>query len=384
MNERQLLNLLNKFHSDTCTAEELVQLNEWFHQVESDEQHWLLPEDLKVSLTQEMYHEFRQQLQNTNAGKQKMPKKRRINSFTAIAATALLFIGAALYLYLNYQVTENKKLAQTKIHHDVPPGHNGAILTLSDGRKVTLDSANNTQIVNQGNTQIISTNGQLAYKAAGAPSEQTAYNTLSTPRARQYKIVLPDGTKVWLNAESSIRYPVAFNSKTREVSVTGETYFEVAHNAAQPFSVKVKGLTIEDIGTHFNISAYDDETSVKSTLVEGSISITKAATKVVLKPGQQAVTGATTNDIKVNNVNTENITAWTHGFLLMDNNSVREFMNSLSRWYNIDVAYEGKIPEGNFSGMLNSNANLSDILSALEAGGIHTKFDGKKIIVLSH
>ncbi|ANI88978.1 hypothetical protein A9P82_06520 [Arachidicoccus ginsenosidimutans] len=302
------------------------------------------------------------------------------------AAAAVLVIGLGIglkYYFFKNNTDERQSLI---VYKDVPPGHDGAVLTLADGSKVVLDSTSmgRKQVAQQGSVRIVSVNGQLSYNGTNAGVVKPAYNTLATPRARQYKIVLPDGTKVWLNAASSITYPVAFTGNTREVSVTGETYFEVVHDAAKPFRVNVRGQAIEDIGTHFDISAYDDEPVVKSTLLEGAVRVVKGAQSVILQPGQQAIVGNSNANIQVEKVKTDDIVAWTRGFLLMNNNSVREFMNRLSRWYNVDVQFEGNMPEGNFGGMLNSNANLSDILSALDAGGIHTRFDGKTVTVLSH
>jgi len=230
----------------------------------------------------------------------------------------------------------------------------------------------------------------LAYTKDGTPTGSVPgtveYNTLSTPRGGQYRLILPDGTKVWLNAASSIRYPTAFTGKERRIAITGEVYLEVAKDAGHPFIVVTRHSDIAVLGTHFNVMAYDDEPAVNTTLLEGSvkISIPGKQTATVIEPGEQASVGNRGDAIEVKKVNAANVAAWIHGLLSLKDCSVQEFMNQLSRWYDIDIEYAGKVPQQRFGGMINRNVPLSDVLSALDAGGIHTKLEEKKIIVLSY
>jgi ferric-dicitrate binding protein FerR (iron transport regulator) len=209
---------------------------------------------------------------------------------------------------------------------------------------------------------------------------EVVYNTLSTVRGQEspYPLVLSDGTKVWLNAESSITYPIAFNGKERSVKITGEAYFEVVHNTVQPFKVEVKGQTIEDIGTAFNINAYDDEPNMKTTLISGSVKINSST---VLHPGQQAIQSGPA--IRVKDVDTEGAIAWKNGYFLFDYESLESIMRRISRWYNVDVAYEpGQQITTGFLGSMTRYTNVSEVLNALEAAGkVKFKIEGRKITV---
>jgi ferric-dicitrate binding protein FerR (iron transport regulator) len=250
---------------------------------------------------------------------------------------------------------------------------------------VVLDSATGI-IAQQGHIKAVNATGQLTYTADTAAAGTVVYNTLATPKARQYRLTLPDGTKVWLNAASSICYPIAFTGKERRVTITGEVYMEVAKDAGHPFIVTTRHSDITVLGTHFNIMAYEDEPAVNTTLLEGSvkISIPGKQTAAIIKPGEQASVDNGGDAIKVKQVNAKSVAAWINGFLSLKDCSVQEFMNQLSRWYDISIEYAGEAPQQRFGGMINRNTSLSDILSVLDTGGIHTKLEGKKIVVLPY
>ncbi len=301
-----------------------------------------------------------------------------IKRFTSIAAI-LLFVIAALYFYLDTHVP----LRQTvQLMTDVAPGHNGAVLTLADGSKVILDSAGNTMIAKQGSTQIINTNGQLTYKSDKSMAARPIYNTLSTPRGRQYKVLLPDGTQVWLNAASSLVYPTMFTGKERCVTIDGEAYFEVAHNAAMPFIVQHEGMRIKVLGTHFNVNTYRDESMTTVSLLEGRVEINKGKRKTLLAPGQQAQLDE--NNIHVaDNVDMEEVVAWKNGqFQFGEKTDIPTIMRDLSRWYNVDVEYSGPV-SGHIGGSISRNVNASQVLRMLEAtGSVRFKIYEKKILVM--
>ncbi|HEY6082423.1 MAG TPA: FecR domain-containing protein, partial [Chitinophagaceae bacterium] len=269
-----------------------------------------------------------------------------------------------------------------------------AVLTLANGQTIVLDNARTGQLASQGNSRVTKADsGLLVYQSGKLKGESTiqgnqaalAFNTLTIPRGGQYRLILPDGTKVWLNSASSIRYPTAFTGMERRVAITGEVYMEVAKDASHPFIVSTRHSDITVLGTHFNVMAYGNEPAVNTTLLEGSVKVSVPGVKegVTIKPGQQASASNTGKDIKVNEVNATDVAAWIHGLLSLKDCSVQEFMNQLSRWYDVEVEYAGKIPRQRFGGMINRNAPLSDVLAALNAGGIHTRLEGKKIIVLS-
>lgn len=301
----------------------------------------------------------------------------------AVAAAITIVLGAAGYWWLvrdritEVAVTENKPA----VLRDVQPGGNKAILTLGDNSSIVLDSAANGKLAQQGNTVINKTkDGELRYEQSGRKYE-VAYNTLATPRGGQYQLVLPDGSKVWLNAASSIRYPTAFTGSERKVTVTGEVYFEVAHNVTKPFVVSVDETTIEVLGTHFNINSYSEEKSIRTTLLEGKVRVVAKGQSGVLQPGQQAEWKSEGLAI-INDVDIEKTMAWKEGKFLFEHDALPDIMRQISRWYDVDIIYEGTPPANRFSGIISRNRNLSEILSMLAATkNIHFTIEGKKIIV---
>jgi len=269
--------------------------------------------------------------------------------------------------------------------NDFLPGKNTAILTLADGSTIVLDSAKNGALTSQGNTKVIKlNNGQLAYSSSGATNE-VLYNTMSTPRGGQYKLVLSDGSKVWLNAASSIHYPTSFPGNERKVEITGEAYFEVAHDAKKPFKVSVNNMEVQVLGTHFNVNAYRDERTINTTLLEGSVKVTKGSSMSILKPGQQAIIQQAGDDKKItveNNIDVEAVIAWKNGYFSFTNADMTAVMRQISRWYDVDIVYEGKIPDRKFGGEISRNLNASQALKILQASKVHFRIEGKKIIVL--
>ena len=299
-------------------------------------------------------------------------QKKRPLRFIQLAAAAILLGIIATGLY--FWNTSELKTETTYVKNDVAPGSNKAVLTLGDGSRVTLDSG--SQTLRQGTIAIHQQGGQLQYYQQGTVTAVN-YNTLSTPRGGQFQIILPDGTKVWLNAASSLRYPTAFTGGERKVEITGEAYFEVAKNAAMPFRVKISNeATVEVLGTHFNINAYADEAAIRATLLEGKIKVMD----VVLSPGEQA---QITTDINIlRHVDTSAVMAWRYGLFNFEGQNLKEVMRQLSRWYDIEVIYEGTVPDIVFGGKMLRNINLSQLLKVLEDAEVHfTLEEGRKLII---
>jgi ferric-dicitrate binding protein FerR (iron transport regulator) len=271
-------------------------------------------------------------------------------------------------------------LAQ-RYKNDIAPGGNKAMLTLADGSRIVLDEARNDTLGQQGNTSIIKTqNGQVQYHAAGNTATVT-YNTLSTPRGGQYQLTLPDGTRVWLNAASSLHFPTAFTGNHRTVELTGEGYFEVAALPGKPFLVKANGADITVLGTHFNIMAYANEQAMAVTLLEGAVNVGRNGTVKKLLPGQQArITG--NNSIMVSGTDVQEAVAWKNGYFIFDRADITTVMRQLERWYDIEVVYEGAPPEMRFGGGMQRSLPLSGILRLLEKNGVLFKIEGRKITVL--
>ncbi|MGZ8556899.1 MAG: FecR family protein [Chitinophagaceae bacterium] len=301
-----------------------------------------------------------------------------------IAASLIIFMAGAT-IYFSLRGSDQNALAvapEKKAENDVLPGGNKAILTLSDGSAISLDDAENGQVAQQGNAQIANLgNGQVAYKVIEGKKSEVVFNTLTTNRGGQFRLILPDGSEVWLNSASSVKYPTAFIGMQRKVEISGEAYFQIAHNPVKPFIVSVNGMNVNVLGTHFNINAYDDEASVKTTLLEGSVSLKKADVVATLTPGQQAQLGNSGKIKVIDNVDIDQVVAWKNGYFSFNRADLQTVMRQIARWYDVDISYEGKIPERQFGGKIDRNSNASEVLKILRETKVHFRIEGKKIIV---
>lgn len=369
--------LIKKYLQETATPEEKALLESWYiTTAENQEEETREPDYPKIEI------EILQALR-----KEQLELPRKLWPRIAAAASIILCLSIGGYLLLHKQPSQ--RITQSQIH-DIPPGSNKAILTLANGRKIVLTDAKNSKVAEEENTTIIKkNNGEVAYtKNSAAVRAVLAYNTLTTPRGGKFELTLSDGTQVTLNAASSIRYPVNFVGNERRVEITGEAYFEVAHNRAKPFFVSAKGQTVQVLGTHFNINAYDDEPSIKTTLLEGSIKISEPGQSALLKPGQQAQIGITGTIKVIDGVDIEEAIAWKNGMFKFNHADIKTVMRQLSRWYDVDVEYEGKMSEREFSGKLFRNVNASQVLDILSFSKVHFRIENtannksdKKIIV---
>lgn len=309
----------------------------------------------------------------------------RSQLWAKIAVAAVLIMAIGIYWWSG--IRETNKMAMKNIPStliaDLPPGGNKAILTLGDGSNIILDSAGNGNLASQGNTSITkSGKGELVYKSNNKATEAIVYNTVTTPKGGQYHIVLPDGSKVWLNAASSLRFPTAFIGKERRVEITGEVYFEVAHNAKMPFIVKANDTEVAVLGTHFNVMAYADEKVMKTTLLEGSVKVSRSGKSAMLAPGQQArLTNSSENIRVLDDVDTDKEMAWKTGYFQFEDENLESIMRQVSRWYDVDIAYEGSASREHFTGRLPRNANVSKVLKILSLSGVKFRIEGKSIIV---
>jgi len=309
-------------------------------------------------------------------------RKRKLLITIAAAATILIVFSVGLYVYLHRSVTPYTKVIAK---NDVAPGSNKAILTLADGRKINVDDASNGTIARQSGVQIRKTNnGQLVYSInpVGSALEPIQYNTISVPNKGQYQVVLPDGTKVWLNSASSLRYPTRFEGNERLVSLTGEGYFEVAHNKNMPFTVNCQNQSVRVLGTHFNIHSYPDE-AVVTTLLEGSVKVStsgdKNAKEYILKPGQQAVHLNGHISIQAGDV-AESI-AWKDGQFLFHNTDLVTIMRQVQRWYDVQVDFN-TLPDERFNGAMSRNVKLSQLLQMLElTSNLKFKIEERRIML---
>jgi len=307
------------------------------------------------------------------------------------AASVILLLGAASWWVLSHRSAPITPITLAAVAADVRPGGNKAMLTLADGRQIALDSAANGVLAAQQNATVSKlAAGQLAYNNKPVNSAMPViYNVLSTPRAGQFSLTLADGTKVWLNNASTLRYPVAFTGTDRSVELTGEGYFEVAKDVARPFRVVVhKGSadgptsTIEVLGTAFNIMAYGDEPTECTTLLSGSVRFSGADHSALLHVDEQSVLDDKGALHVMPNVNVQEVTAWKNGYFHFDHSSLENTMRQLARWYDIDVHYEGQLPPQQFMGKIQRNLPLSAVLKGLENDQIHFKLQGRELTVM--
>lgn len=376
MDEKQLKELLQKYEAGTCTEEERVLLEAWYVQ-------WK-PESGEVPhhLIEHSVSNVWQRLANRS-----LPRQAKLWPRIAVAASVLLIISIGGYFLFHQQAPLKQAIAR---QHDIAPGSNKALLTLADGSKISLDDARKGELATQSSATITKTgSGQLIYSLVNnaAPSARGGkvadlQNTLSTPIGGQYQLLLPDGTHVWLNATSSITYPVAFSGKERMVSIIGEAYFEVAKNKSMPFKVRLPDQSeVRVLGTHFNINTYADEPVATTTLLEGSVKISNGSDSKILAPGQQATWKS--GSYIIGHANIEEVVAWKNGYFRFNDEKIESIMRKLSRWYSIEVRYEGVPPTGGLNGKVSRFKNFSQVLKALEATQtVHFKVEGRRVTVM--
>lgn len=319
-------------------------------------------------------------------------RKMWLMKWAAVASVLLLLsVGGYFSFYSKnehpIEITKTIDKA-VKRNNEIAPGGNKASLTLADGSTIDLDSAKNGTLARQGNIKIIKgEDGKLLYYVDQQNSTIAGYNTISTPRGGKYEIVLSDGTKVWLNAASSLKFPTSFKGKVRDVTLIGEGYFEVSKNVSMPFHVTVNDMTVEVLGTHFNVNAYNDESSISTTLLEGSVKVKKEGytdletQTFILEPGEQANL-AKNGKLKINrDANIEEAVAWKDDNFEFNNTAIPAIMRQVSRWYDVEVDYKGSMPERRFTGKISRNVNLSQLIDMLQYTGLNMKIENKNIII---
>lgn len=295
------------------------------------------------------------------------------------AAAILVVLGAAGGAYTWMVSGRQPAMVAVQEQHDIMPGGDKAILTLADGSNIELDSMGNAQIAKQGGTAIVkAAGGQISYNATNK-SNQVLYNKISTPRGGQFQITLPDRSQVWLNAMSSLRFPTSFDGDKRTVELTGEAYFEVQKDAGKPFIVKVGEMQIDVLGTSFDVMAYPDEKNIQTTLVDGAVKVMAGEQAFQLAPGQQTQLQKNGKLEVINIVDIEGITAWKNGYFKFNHSDLQSVMRQLSRWYEIDVNFQGPIPDFRFVGELKRKASLSTNLKILSYSQVHFEVDGNTI-----
>ncbi len=381
---KNLLQLIEKYQAGKATPEEKQILHDWYHSFD-DEQAEIHSDDLREEfLEQHLLERLRASV--------KQEKPRGILSLLTRwqVAALLLLVPATIFVILTNKpaAPDAEAVAETKpVQQEIFPGGDRALLILPDGKSIELDSLGNGLVVQEGNTSVEkAANGLLLYRASqeGSGSDNTVeYHTISTPRGGQYKVTLSDGTKVWLNAASTLRFPVKFTGAERHVEVTGETYFEVAHNPQLPFIVHAPGTDVQVLGTHFNLNAYNDEEDIRTTLIKGSVKVkaTSVNQSGQLSPGQQS---RITPDGKLrihDNADLEEAIAWINGRFQFRSAGLKTILRQIARWYDVDVEYRGNV-DMRFSGQLARSEQVYNVLEKLKlTGEVNFAIEGRKIIV---
>lgn len=308
-----------------------------------------------------------------------------------------MFVAKAIVSKPSVEIPEKVKpvnptvISELLIVNDIEAGDDKAILTLGDGTRIILDDAQNGLLANQGGNSILKTaEGELIYSfsnesgnhAIEGTTENIIFNTIETPKGGKFQVVLPDGSKVWLNAASSLRFPVAFSGSKRHVELKGEAYFEVAHDDSKIFEVNTRNQVVQVLGTHFNINAYSDEPTVNTTLLEGSVRVSDLRTNIsqLLKPGEQS---KLSERIEVINVkNTSEAVAWKEGYFQFDEADIQTVMRQIERWYDVTIVYEGEIRNYRFGGEIERSLSLLQVLKILEKTKVHFRLEGREVIVM--
>jgi transmembrane sensor len=395
--------LLNRYLNDSLSVDELQELLAHLQQQENTaELQQVIQQALQSNAFKELsdksrtdivFQKIMQQAQygpnRTEPGTDASPGRQKLFIWLPWVAAAAVLIGVFIGSYFmfikskpaNTMAVVEKKQAATG---DRTPGGNKAFLQLADGSVIELDDTGTGMLAQQGNTKIVKlNNGRLKYNSASQKNAQVLYNTISTPRGGQYHIILPDGSLVWLNAASSLRFPTSFTGEARNVQLTGEAYFEVAHNKNMPFHVEVNDMKVEVLGTHFNIMSYDNENMISTTLLEGSVKVSSKANSQwsMLKPGQQAAIHNSQLTIH-DDIDMESVVAWKNGMFQFNSADIQTIMRQIERWYDVEVQYKGPIPQGHYSGIVPRSNNLLKVLRIFEESDLKFSIEGKKLNVL--
>ena len=368
--KKELQKIIDRYVAGTATDDEIRFLEKYYQYLDKNEN--VLDGTETAELEKMAETNFTAIQVKINATR----KRKTVRLYKYISAAAiLLLISGTTFVFLNKKSTTlAERVLATNKNLDILPGTDKAILTLANGTKVVLDKKTATNISDSAGLKISKTkDGQIVYTVLGQENfnrSEVAYNTIETPKGGQYQIILPDGTKVWLNAASALKYPEVFVGNERNVELTGEAYFEVAKNKAKPFHVKSHGQDVEVLGTHFNINSYMDDRTIKTTLLEGMVRVSNGKSAKILKPGEQAIANvAGDGTIRLaSDVDTDDETAWKNGLFQFNNAGLKTILNQLERWYDINIDYSS-VPDKKYNGMVPRKAKLSEVLKMLEKTG---------------
>lgn len=410
--DKRYQELAEKWLNHTISRQEIEDFSKWYNARQDDDVS--LPENF-ASNEQELKKRIFLGI-NDNISKPVLPSVFKFQKWYAAAALVLVVLSIGLYFYSDTRkpnqsvvvepvlkptiVVPSKALPQVPekkeeaflAKNDIAAGANKAILTLGDGTKIILDDAKKGILANQGGNSVLkAAEGEVIYsflkddinnQLAEVKVNRVIYNTIETPKGGKFQVKLPDGSKVWLNAASSLRFPTAFIGNKREVVLKGEAYFEVAHDSSKVFQVSARNQVVQVLGTHFNINAYQDEPTVNTTLLEGSVRVSdlRSHTSQLLKPGEQS---KLSEQIEVINMkNTNEAVAWKDGYFQFDEADIKTVMRQIERWYDVSIVYEGDLPDYKFGGEIERSLSLLQVLKILEKTKIHFRLEGREVIVM--
>lgn len=380
-NRQELIQIFQKYLDGNATPEEQRFVEAWYESFGKDA-------GITDSYTEEqlgqmearMEYELKKRMEASRPRPLWKSLHRLVTPSRVAAAVFLILSLAGAWYIMSNQGSKETMTDESTLHAiDLPPGSDQGILTLTDGSQIVLGSVATGMLARQGNTLIQKIeDGLVAYTGEDA-SLEPGLNTLTVPSGGKYSLVLPDGSRVWLNAESSITFPTAFSGRKRSVKISGEVYFDVAKDPARPFIVQVgNNRQIRVLGTQFNVNAYSDEEEITTTLLEGSVEILpggNAGLAVRLKPGEQAAFSETGQISVRHGVNTDEIVAWKNGMFHFEKADIQSVMRQISRWYNVEVVYEGPLPNRSFSGKIDRQSNASEALDILRFTGLNFRID---------
>jgi transmembrane sensor len=374
MHKEEIISIAVKVSEGTATSDEIAM---YINHIDSFIKEYPEWESLDVENKQSIEAQLRSDIQaQIKKGQAKLGFDRLWPRMIGIAAAvALVVFGVYFFNYRNDSYSDSTVLAK----HDATPGTVGATLTLANGKKIKLSDAANGEIAKEAGISVTKTaDGQLVYQVVDTSDELNKTNTLSTAKGETYRVRLPDGSLVWLNAASSLTYSTnIIEDGFRTVVLTGEAYFEVSKDKAHPFIVKSKGQEVKVLGTRFNISSYTDDNNVKTTLLEGSVQVNN----MLLKPNEQSV--LENHQIRVIPVDAEKIVAWKNGKFVFTSESIKSIMTKLSRWYNVEVIYNGNVDNEVFTGSMSRYDDISKILETISfTQAVHFKIEGRRITVM--
>lgn len=382
MNKQQIDELIHKYLEGNITQEERDTLLGWYRSVDHNEVVWPESEDALKGRLKNMHQKITDQLNLSSTNRSN--KKSFLRPLIA-AAIVLFTSSTGLYLFLTKQHTSIEASSVALSDQTIKPGRNKAELKLADGATVVLtDSIQSAKPYAVGNMELQIDNGELSFIPNNkTKNSQTAYHTLNTPKGGQYILNLPDGSKVWLNAESSLTFPDSFTEDKRQIKLQGEAYFTIAKDKARPFIIEAGGLDIEVLGTEFNVNAYPNENIVATTLVEGLVKITKEKNHVILKPSEKNTWNRSSGAFITEKTNVNTATSWKDGYFTFDETNIYDIMPQLARWYNIDVEYKENLSNKVYTGRILKRSEIKEVLNMLElTGTINFEIKGRRVIVM--